>query len=211
MNFTGFFGFEKQTVKEGYHNGEPARFVGGSRSYATDPDDLWNAITDTDRIPRWFSPVSGELQLGGRYKIEGNAEGEILKCEPPKLLHITWEFYGNVSWVHVTLEADGPATILSLEHIMLKDDASEAHWAKYGPGATGVGWDLSFMGMAIHMANNGSAIDAKELEAWMSTEPAKDYIRKCAKDWGAAHIQSGEDRKTAEKMATETANFYAPL
>ncbi len=210
MNFAGFFGLEEQTVKEAVHNGEPARIVGGSRNYATDPEDLWDAITNVDRIPRWFLPVSGELKLGGHYKLEGNAEGKILKCDPPKLLNLTWEFYGNVSWVHVTLKADGPSTTLSLEHIMLKDELSEGHWAQYGPGATGVGWDLFFRGLAIHIENNGAAIDADEYEAWMSTDAAKDYVRKCAKDWGEAHILSGEDRKIAEKMATETANFYGP-
>lgn len=210
MNFASSFGFEKLTVKNRLHNGEPARYVGGSRKFATSPEDLWEAITSIDRIPRWFSTVTGELKLGGRYKVEGNAEGEILKCDPPELLHLTWEIHENVSWLNITLEADGPATILSLEHIMLKDDASDAHWAKYGPGAAGVGWDLSFMGMALHIENDGAAIDTKAFEAWMSTEPGKDYIRKCAKDWGAAHIRSGEGKKIAEKMATATANFYAP-
>ena len=32
-----------------------------------------------ERIPRWFLPVSGDLRLGGRYQLEGNAGGEVLE------------------------------------------------------------------------------------------------------------------------------------
>ena len=59
------------------------------------------AITDRERIPRWFLPITGELELGGRYQLEGNAEGSILECTPPESLKLTWEFAGNVSWVHI--------------------------------------------------------------------------------------------------------------
>ena len=34
--------------------------------YATDIDDLWSAITDPDRLARWFGEVDGELSAGGR-------------------------------------------------------------------------------------------------------------------------------------------------
>jgi uncharacterized protein YndB with AHSA1/START domain len=32
--------------------------------YDTDIDDLWSAITDPDRLARWFGEVDGELSLG---------------------------------------------------------------------------------------------------------------------------------------------------
>ena len=54
-------------------DGHPSSAVTMSRNYSTTLEDLWDAITNTQRIPRWFAPVSGELQLGGRYQVEGNA------------------------------------------------------------------------------------------------------------------------------------------
>ena len=58
--------------------------VVASRSYDTDIDDLWEAITNAERIPRWFLPITGELRLGGRYQLQGNAGGTITACEPPR-------------------------------------------------------------------------------------------------------------------------------
>ena len=55
-------------VEDVTHDGAPARAVVASRDYPTHIDDLWNAITDKARIPRWFAPVEGELELGGKIR-----------------------------------------------------------------------------------------------------------------------------------------------
>ena len=54
-----------------------------SQSYPSPIDDVWDAVTSAERIPRWFTPISGDLRLGGRYQLEGNAGGEVLECAPP--------------------------------------------------------------------------------------------------------------------------------
>ncbi|WP_237341115.1 SRPBCC domain-containing protein [Williamsia soli] len=55
-------------------NGRTFSIVAGlSQSYDTDIDDLWQACTTADRLARWFAPVTGDLELGGTYQIEGNA------------------------------------------------------------------------------------------------------------------------------------------
>src|SRR5690606_39374253 len=63
-----------------------------SQIYDTTVEDLWDALTSKERLPRWFAPVSGDLRLGGQYQIEGNAGGTIEECEPPSGFRITWEF-----------------------------------------------------------------------------------------------------------------------
>src|SRR3984893_19112152 len=89
------------------HEGRPARVVVATRTYDSDVEDVWDALTNAERIPRWFLPVTGDLRLGGRYQFKGNAGGEITRCEPPRLLAVTWEFGGSVSWLTVQL-ADDP-------------------------------------------------------------------------------------------------------
>jgi len=209
VDYSNAIGVEFREVREATHDGRPARVVSGARTYATDLHDLWDAMTNVERIPRWFLPITGDLQLGGRYQLEGNAGGEITRCDPNKALDVTWEYGGNVSWVTVRLEPDGDGTRLTLEHIMLKDEAGEAHWEQFGPGATGVGWDLSFLGLALHVDSGGQAIDQAENEVWMASVAGKSFVRDCAKCWGDAHVTAGEAPEIAFAMAQKTADAYA--
>src|SRR4051812_4308487 len=80
-----------------------ARTVTISQTYDAELEDVWDAITSPERISRWFLPVSGDLRLGGRYAIEGNASGTIERCDPPKSFFATWEFGGDTSWIEVSL------------------------------------------------------------------------------------------------------------
>src|SRR3954454_16998984 len=120
----------------------PIHVVELRRSYDAPADDVWDACTNPERIPRWFLPVSGDLRVGGRFQLEGNAGGEITECEPPRRLALTWEFGGQTSLVTLDLAPnEGGATELLLCHAVDDDD----HWATYGPGAVGVGWDLTLL------------------------------------------------------------------
>ena len=84
-----------------------ARVVTISQSYDTDAADLWDACTNIERIPRWFLPVAGDLQVGGQYQLEGNANGTILTCDPPRAFTATWECGGDVSWIEVQITSEG--------------------------------------------------------------------------------------------------------
>jgi uncharacterized protein YndB with AHSA1/START domain len=77
-------------------DGKPARAVSLTRLYATDIDDLWDAVTNAQRLPRWFLPIEGTLEPGGRYQLKGNAGGTIEGCEPPLRLALTWEMQGDL-------------------------------------------------------------------------------------------------------------------
>ncbi len=208
MDYSKALGIEYRVVKDAEFQGQSVRIVSGARTYSAQTEELWDALTNAERIPRWFGPVSGELKLGGRYQLEGNAGGEITRCVPPTALDVTWEYAENVSWVTVRLEPVADGTRLTLEHIMAKDEASEAHWKKYGPGATGVGWDLGFLGLGLHLGSGGEAIEEEEHNSWMASSEGKAFIKNCARAWGDAHIECGEDDAIAAAMSEETAAFY---
>ena len=207
MNYSNPFGIEYRVVKDAEREGQPARIVSGARTYSAEADELWDALTNAERIPRWFSPITGDLKLGGRYQLEGNAGGEITRCDPPQALDVTWEYAENVSWVTVRLAPASDGTRLTLEHIMLKDKASEDHWRKFGPSATGVGWDLGFLAMGLHL-DSGEAVDLEENHAWMASEAGKSFIRECARAWAEAHISAGEAPELAQALAEQTAKAY---
>ena len=113
-----------------------------------------------------------------------------------------------MSWVSVRLAPDSDGARLTLVHTMLKDEAGEAHWKTYGPGATGVGWDLSFLGLGLHLESGGETIDREASDAWLASEPGKAFLRACAESWGRAHAAAGEDAEVAQAMAARTASFY---
>src|SRR5215510_12705170 len=162
------------------HDGRPARVVVASRSYDTTIEDVWDAITSAERIPRWFLPVSGDLRLGGRYQLQGNAGGEITGCNPPRHLAVTWEFGGEVSFLTVDLSVtpDG-GTHLALEHVAYVDDA---RWAQFGPGAVGVGWDMTLMGLDRHLAT-GAPNDPQAFMAWVGSPEGKDFVTRSSNGW----------------------------
>jgi uncharacterized protein YndB with AHSA1/START domain len=200
-------GAEFREVADRTQDGKPAKAVVAARTYDTDAADLWDALTSPERIPRWFSPVTGDLKLGGRYQIQGNAGGTIQRCDPPRALDITWEFGGGKSWVTLRLASEGAGTRLTLEHIMLAQDMKGEHWLQFGPGAVGVGWDLSFLGLGLHLASGGAKPPESD-PAWMASDEAKAFMRGSADAWAKAHIASGEDAETARRMAAATAKFY---
>ncbi|MFD9896145.1 SRPBCC family protein [Amycolatopsis sp. NPDC059027] len=180
-----------------------ARVVTIARTYATDLDDVWDACTNAERIPRWFLPITGELRLGGHYQLEGNAGGTIERCDPPKGFAATWEIGGAVSWIELKLSATPEGTLFQLDHIA---PVSE-HWEKYGPAATGVGWDMMIMGLTLHL-DGGAAVDPAEAMAWQTSGEGKDFVAQSSEQWYQADVASGEDKALARKRADNTFAFY---
>jgi uncharacterized protein YndB with AHSA1/START domain len=188
--------------------GKPARAVIASRVYPTNIDDLWDALITPERMRRWFMPVSGDLREGGRYKLEGNAEGTINSCKPPRELAVTWEFNGGIGWVNVTLavEAD-QVTSLTLEHIAHEDAAFLGFWEQFGPGAVGVGWDLSLLGLAEHLVDGQKAAPRDEA-AFFASGDGRSFAELSSAAWSEASVAFGTDADAAAEAAQRTTAFY---
>lgn len=210
MDYNDAQGASFRKVACSARDGNRTHIVRASRSYPTAPADLWNALTDQHRLRRWFANVTGDFKPGGRFSIEGNADGEIVTCDPPRLLALTWEFGGNISWVKVTIETSGAGAVLTLEHEHPTDRESQAHWDKYGPGATGVGWEWAMLGLEMHLSGGGAlATDTREAgAAWAASARGKAAMRSWAEAWGKAHAETETDAQTAMDAAKRTAAFY---
>lgn len=186
--------------------GEEAHTVLLQRIYDAAPEDVWDACTDPERISRWFLPVSGDLKLGGHYQLEGNAGGEILRCERPELLRVSWLMGENpgFSEVEVRLTPEGDErTAFELEHVAV---VPPEFWDQFGPGAVGVGWDLGLLGLGLHL--KGRRIE--DPSAWEASDEARECIKRSSKAWGAAHEASGAPAEVAAAAVQATTAFYAP-
>lgn len=175
-----------------------------SRDYQTTPEDLWDAVTNPERLPRWFAPVSGDLRLDGRYQVEGNAAGTITGCEPPRSFQATWEFEDSVSWITVMIsEDDGDGARFTLEHT---GHIPADFWDQFGPGATGVGWDLALLGLAWHLQSPGSAMP--DDEQWAASESGREFIAASSRRWAQASVAFGTGPDHARAAEERTTAFY---
>ena len=197
-------GLVAREVRTGSRDGAPTRIAVARRTYRTDQADLWDAVTNAERIPRWFLPISGDLELGGRYQLEGNAGGVVERCEEPESFAATWEMGPTVSWLEVTLSPAADGTTLELLH--------EAHvdpdlWAQYGPGAVGLGWDGGLMGLGLHI-DSGATFDPAEGAAFATSPEGAEFYRQAAAGWAEAAVRDGDEAGAAEAAAARTVAAY---
>lgn len=66
-----------------------ARVAVFTRSYETTAEDLWDACTDPARLGRWYTTVTGDLRVGGRFEQHQMGSGTIEVCEPPHRLKLS--------------------------------------------------------------------------------------------------------------------------
>lgn len=181
-----------------------ARTITISRTYDTGIDDLWDACTNPQRIPRWFLPVSGDLRSGGRYQLQGNAGGTIDRCHPPHGFTATWEFGGSISWIELRLTAlPDQQTRFELDHTVHVDD----HWDQFGPGAVGVGWDLALIGLHLHLTSGEPVVPAR-FEAWSASDDGQRFITLSSQGWCEANVAAGASPAEARSQAERTTAGY---
>lgn len=163
------------------------------RGYDAPIDDVWDAVTQPDRIKRWLMPISGELRVGGSFQLEGNAGGEILTCEPPRLLKVT--FGAPTSIVEVRLIPDGDGdTVLELEHTVPIEIAQSGAGALY----VGPGWDGALLGLGLFL--RGEAVGDPVAAA--NSPEAQEFSKQSVHAWAEVVKDSGT--ATAEQLAGAT-------
>jgi uncharacterized protein YndB with AHSA1/START domain len=155
------------------------------RRYDAPVEDVWSAWTEPERLNRWYLPVSGDLREGGTFSLQGNASGEILECDPPRRLRVTWT-YGDrpTDEVELRLTPDGDdATELELVH------ATASHLVQWQgervdavPGI-GSGWELSLPYLEKYL--RGELPDKPGVEWFEFTPELIEQDRKNAEAWQA--------------------------
>lgn len=204
IDIAAHLGAIARVVEDREYQGQPVKVVIASRAYDTSIDDLWNALTDPDRLKRWFAPVEGELKLGGRFQVKGNAGGTITSCVPPKSFSATWEMGPAVSWINIMLQpTKSGGAHLTLEHLC----PPSPHWDKFGPGAVGVGWELGLLGLGMH-TRSGAARDQFDEHAWSVSDEGKQFVTDTGEGWIAAEIAGGESEANATTRGRATIAFY---
>ena len=180
------------------------------RRYDAQIGDVWDALTNPERLRRWLQPVTGDLRVGGKFELGSGEHGEILECEPPRLLKVSW-LYGpdadawpGTSEVEVRL-VPGPAgdTEFELIHAAV---VGEPSFPTYGPGAGGVGWDLALLAL-VRLLADGEVVDHEDFE---KSPEGREFSRRSAAAWGQAHLAAGGEPEHVAAAVEATTKFYAP-
>lgn len=106
--------------------------------YATGIDDLWQAVTDRDRIARWMVDLTGDLRLGGTWSVvaEGDepswATGTITVCDAPRSFTTSWHaIEEEPTELVVTLDEVEGGTRMHLVHTGIRSIFYGAGWQTY--------------------------------------------------------------------------------
>lgn len=178
------------------------------RIYDAPIEQVWNACTDRDRLARWFGHVEGDLRLGGTFQVKDNAGGEIVTCQEPRLLKVTWVLGpGMATEVEVRLSPDeGGGTVFELEHATPAEALDEMVRA-YGPGGTigvGGGWDITLVGLDLYL--HGTDLDPA---TWEDAPEVKAFATRSCHAWGEV-VQAAwgtSDDDLAEAVAFAVTHF----
>ncbi len=79
-------------------------------------------------------------------------------------------------------------------------------WETYGPGATGVGWEGSLLGLGLHV--EGPDEPALDEASFTASEEGKAFYAGSSEAWGEASIACGTDHAAARAAARRTTAFY---
>jgi uncharacterized protein YndB with AHSA1/START domain len=97
------------------------------RRYETSIDDLWRALTDPDRIARWYGAIVGPVPRGAGDGFQVDIGGGTVRrarleaCDAPRILEYTWwSGDDDPGLVRLRLEPAGDATELTVHHDRLR-------------------------------------------------------------------------------------------
>jgi uncharacterized protein YndB with AHSA1/START domain len=138
--------------------------------FDTDIDDLWSALTDPNRLARWYGDLEGDLRLGGEYRARlfssgWEGTGRVEACEPPHRLLVSTHGPGEGDGtIEVRLTADGEQTIVVWEERGMPLDLIAAY---------GAGIQVHVEDLGAHIAGRGR-VDADA--RWKELLPAYEAL-----------------------------------
>jgi uncharacterized protein YndB with AHSA1/START domain len=138
-------------------NEDGRRGVRFERELAAPPAEVWDALTDPERLARWLAPGSIDSHTAGAVRLDfgegGLVTGRVLRSEPPSLLEFEWRFAGETeSVVRFELAPAGEGTRLVLDHRAL----AQEHAAGYSAG-----WDAYLASLADQLEGGSGSWDER--------------------------------------------------
>ena len=96
------------------------------------------------------------------------------------------------------------SSTLRVEHTAVVD---QERWDQFGPGAVGIGWDMMFLGLAMHL-ESAAARDSFDSAGWPTTAEGKAFMTSSGEVWRDADIAAGTDESAATASAERCIAAY---
>ncbi|WP_197319978.1 SRPBCC domain-containing protein [Saccharomonospora sp. NB11] len=147
------------------------------RRFPAPPETVWGALTEVDRLTRWFGPVTGDLRPGGTVELAGPGTATVLDCAAPHLFAVTWGSDTVVVTVRLAADDQGD-TVLELVHTGVGRDGAVRH----GPD-----WDVAVAALERFLAGDVEPDPA----AWRASTEVQTFAQHSASAWVRASEVSG--------------------
>lgn len=101
--------------------------------------EVWTALTDPDALEQYVGRPEGDLRRGGNYELPDGTRGAILRCDPPRLLTVSFTRPGGqTAELEIHLAAEDSHTRIELKYASVRSgffliDSDSGEWAA-GPG-----------------------------------------------------------------------------
>lgn len=125
------------------------------RSYHEPIEDVWSALTDSDRVARWLGTVSGDPGSGAVELVMTEEEGAtpqvvtIVECAPPTRLVVDVPSPDGTWRLHVVLATEGDVTTLAFTQRLAEP---------YDASSVGPGWHY-------YLDRLGAVVDGADVPA----------------------------------------------
>jgi uncharacterized protein YndB with AHSA1/START domain len=191
-----------RTVKTTTLNHREATSVVLQQEVSSPAHEVWAACTEAERIQQWFLPVSGDLSIGGRYALEGNASGEVLDCNPGRSFRVSWVMGAgpDSELVFTVTPTNTDHALVELNHTATVDPDM---MGTYGPGAVGVGWDVTLLGLYQYLRGIPTGPSNQ-----LPPQVMHPFMAASSDAWANAAIANGADADGARAAAVRTTAFY---
>lgn len=160
--------------------------------------EVWSALSDPARIAAYFAQPSGELRRGGDYEMAGFSTGTILRCDPPRMLTVTWiPPHGNPGELEIHLADIDGSTRLELLYASVRKkfaviDPDAGEWA------AGPGWEFFIDRLEAHVLGRELS---SNLVSWAQME---------AEERELYHARNAEWERVREEFERQHAPLPGP-
>ena len=130
-------------------DGKPARRLTAERAYPAAVEEVWDALTSPERVPRWMGgAVTGDLSARRSLPDRGQRRrrGARVRAADRALAHLGVRRRGELGRRHPRRRGGADPAPPGAHRCVPKE-----FWDQFGPGAVGIGWEMMLWGLHEHL------------------------------------------------------------